>query len=95
MILSERDKITTVEQVGDIISAEIPPHPSTITDPNENEQNEKRQEAERLRNLVLTHMVHGPCGKEKPNSPCMYNASGECTEVCHKKFPKEFTKETT
>ena len=39
-------------------------------------------------------MVHGPCGKQKPTAPCMYNAAGDITEVCHKSFPKEFSKET-
>ena len=39
-------------------------------------------------------MVHGPCGKDKPNAPCMFNKDGEVTQVCHKSFPKSFTKET-
>ena len=33
-------------------------------------------------------MVHGPCGKKFPNSPCMKD--GRCT----KKYPKEFILET-
>ena len=83
-----------MEQVDEIVSAEIPPHPNTIFDQNEEKQQEKREQAKRLRELVLKNMVHGPCGKENPNAPCMYNADGEITQVCSKKFPKEFTKET-
>ena len=39
-------------------------------------------------------MVHGPCGKTKPNAQCMYNQNGEVTEICHKSFPKEFSNDT-
>ncbi|CAN0871857.1 ATP-dependent DNA helicase PIF1 [Linum grandiflorum] len=38
---------------------------------------------------VTRFMVHGPCGEDRPNSPCM--ESGQCT----KKFPKLFCSETT
>jgi ATP-dependent DNA helicase PIF1 len=38
---------------------------------------------------VLTNMVHGPCGSENPNCPCMEN--GRCT----KNYPKEFKKKTS
>ncbi|CAN0899113.1 hypothetical protein LINGRAHAP2_LOCUS20076 [Linum grandiflorum] len=38
---------------------------------------------------VTRFMVHGPCGEDRPNSPCM--DSGQCT----KKFPKLFCSETT
>ena len=39
-------------------------------------------------------MVHGPCGRQKPNAPCMRNPQGDITEVCHKSFPKAFLSET-
>ena len=39
-------------------------------------------------------MVHGPCGKDKPEARCMYNPQGEITGVCHKSFPKQFMKDT-
>jgi hypothetical protein len=39
--------------------------------------------------LVEEFMVHGPCGKYNPNSPCMKNG------VCSKHYPKEYNEETT
>ena len=39
--------------------------------------------------LVLTHMVHGPCGTLNPNCVCMKNGN------CQKRFPKPFNVETT
>ena len=39
-------------------------------------------------------MVHGPCRSKKPNSPYMYNQDGDLTQVCSKKFSKDFLKET-
>ena len=94
IILQDRNAIKTAPQVDQIVSAEIPPNPNTITDPNHELQRKKRDQAQKLRDLVLKNMVHGPCGTERPNSPCMYNAQGEITQVCHKKFPKEFMKDT-
>ncbi|XP_024007229.1 uncharacterized protein LOC112083434 [Eutrema salsugineum] len=39
--------------------------------------------------LVKLHMMHGPCGLAKPNSPCM--EKGECT----KRYPRDFIDTTT
>jgi len=33
-------------------------------------------------------MLHGPCGDEKPNAPCMVDGK------CSKKYPKEFNEQT-
>ncbi|KAG8228009.1 hypothetical protein J437_LFUL003644 [Ladona fulva] len=38
----------------------------------------------RLRKLVLQHMLHGPCGDDKPNAPCMDSKR----KTCSKGFPK-------
>ncbi|PAA56554.1 hypothetical protein BOX15_Mlig008917g4 [Macrostomum lignano] len=62
----------TPDRYDDIVSAEIP-------DP---------EQQPVLYELVKTHMIHGPCGKENPACPCMEN--GECS----KGFPKEFQQVT-
>ena len=64
IILQERHAIKTADHVDKIVCAEIPPHPLSIVDADEDKQKLKRDQAERLRNIVLKNMVHGPCGKE-------------------------------
>ncbi|XP_011872670.1 PREDICTED: uncharacterized protein LOC105564699, partial [Vollenhovia emeryi] len=66
--LKQNCKITNSETVDKFISAEIP-------DPNENES---------LHNVVMKHMIHGPCGNW-----CLVN------DKCSKHFPKSFQPETT
>lgn len=39
--------------------------------------------------LVERHLMHGPCGKDRPSSPCMSN------QVCSKKYPRRYTDSTT
>ena len=41
-----------------------------------------------LLELVLRHMVHGPCGAINPNAPCMKGG------ICSKGFPKDFQQMT-
>ncbi|XP_071643019.1 uncharacterized protein [Temnothorax longispinosus] len=66
--LKRNCKILNPETVDRFISAEIP-------DPNENES---------LHNVVMKHMIHGPCGDW-----CLIN------DKCSKHFPKPFRPETT
>jgi len=47
-----------------------------------------------LKNTLLFEMVtkcllHGPCGQEYPNAPCMVN------DLCKKRYPRAFSEETT
>ena len=41
-----------------------------------------------VQELVITQMMHGPCGSLNPNSPCMIDGK------CDKDFPKDFSNET-
>ena len=41
-----------------------------------------------VQELVITQMMHGPCGNLNPNSPCMIDGK------CDKDFPKDFSNET-
>ena len=65
--LKAEDKILTPECANHLFAAEFP---DIAVDPG-------------LFEVVRKNMVHGPCGKINPNSPCMEN--GKCT----KHFPKE------
>ena len=73
LILDERDKPRTPEDFDAFVSAEIP---DPITCPLAYE-------------TVTRCMIHGPCGAENPNAPCM--DAGKCT----KGYPKAFQQETT
>lgn len=47
------------------------------------------REDELLWDTVTSHMIHGPCGAEMPNAPCMKDG------VCTKDYPKVFVESTT
>ena len=94
VILRNDFSIKTPHQIDEMFSAEIPPlpPPSLPTDtPNEIAAH---QQMTRLRESVLKHMIHGPCGVLHPTAPCMYDKMGQLTTTCHKSFPKDFNKET-
>ena len=75
VILSNDDRPSSREDIDDIICAELPPDPEMF----------KPGTEERI---VLRNMVHGPCGKENPESPCMNDGK------CSKKYPKQFCRKT-
>ena len=66
------DKILDANQVDNIVSAQLP---DPIEDP-------------LLYETVTTCMLHGPCGDEKPNAPCMVDGK------CSRHYPKEFIEHT-
>ena len=73
LFVADEDKPTTKAVIDRVISAEIP-------DP---------QQSPRLHDLVVKHMLHGPCGADFPRATCM------AENKCSKEFPKEFRSETT
>jgi hypothetical protein len=74
LYLDDKDKIRDTNQIDNIVSAEIP-------DKNKNPK---------LYELVKQHMIHGPCGEQNKNSPCMNEDGSRCT----KNFPKNFAEVT-
>jgi hypothetical protein len=72
LILAAEDKPKSQAQIDAIVCAEIP----------------DKSLHPRLNEIVLKHMIHGPCGRSHSRSPCMDN--GECT----KNFPKPYEVET-
>lgn len=73
VILDKRDKIKSAEKIDEFICAEIP------------ENTEKNEE---LREIVLTWMVHNPCGDLNPNAPCMIDKKGR--RQCRFSYPKGY-----
>jgi len=77
MMLNTADVIHSVEQIDHAVSAEIP-----------------NQEADpQLWETVTTCMLHGPCGVENRNAPCMVDGRG-LDGCCSKRYPKGFLEET-
>ncbi|CAN6571616.1 unnamed protein product [Malus baccata var. baccata] len=68
VVLNENDKINNPDEYDRIVRAEIP----------------NKDIEPQLYNVVLKHMIHGPCGIHNPQSPCMKNGS------CKRKYPKPF-----
>ena len=83
IILADDDRTLTAEMVDNVVVAELPPDPEDTDDPL------IAAERKRLQDIVLSNMIHGPCGAANPSCPCMEN--GRCT----KNYPKEFQKQTT
>ncbi|XP_020985850.2 uncharacterized protein LOC110274852 [Arachis duranensis] len=71
--VSADDKYPTGEEIDQIISAEIP----------------DREKDPVYFDAVEKHMMHGPCGNFRKQSPCMENGK------CIRHFPKIFVDETT
>jgi hypothetical protein len=48
-----------------------------------------KEQDQELYDIVVKHMVHGPCGAFNHNSPCIIEGK------CSKKFPKQFQSNTS
>ncbi|XP_072073101.1 uncharacterized protein [Arachis hypogaea] len=72
LFLHKDDKYSTAEDIDKIISAEIP---------------DKELDPEYFE-AVQKHMIHGPCGLARKDSPCMENGK------CIRHFPKRFLEHT-
>ena len=82
LIMADKDRLTTPEQVDSVICAELPPDPETADNEADKEQ------MRRLEAIVAMNMIHGPCGADQPNMQCM------TTGKCDKFFPKKYQKYT-
>lgn len=65
-------EIIQPDQIDDIICTEIPDHEADPV----------------LHDVVITNMIHGPCGAINPQSSCMVDGK------CSKRYPRQFTAET-
>ena len=83
VILSDDDRLTSVSEVDNVICAELPPDPEMF-----DADTKEKEQAVRLNAIVLRNMIHGPCGKSNPNSPCMVDGK------CSKNYPKKFCSRT-
>jgi len=73
-------KFDTPERVDEVVCAKIP-------DPSWDPTGE-------LRALVTAHMLHGPCGEDNPQAPCMVRKHPHGPLTCSKGFPKPFSEQT-
>ncbi|XP_075112513.1 uncharacterized protein LOC142182255 [Nicotiana tabacum] len=69
MALVQRYKITSADQYDKFISAELP----------------DEEEYPLLHDLVVKHMMHGPCGKHRPTNLCMTDGQ------CKNHYPRPFS----
>lgn len=72
LILKESHKIKFINQYDRYISAELP---------------DKEKQLE-LHQLVIRHMIHGPCGTRRKSSPCMKDGR------CKFHYPRAFNNKT-
>ncbi|XP_049354827.1 uncharacterized protein LOC125819439 [Solanum verrucosum] len=72
LILKQGHKITSADQYDRYISAELP-------------AKDKQPE---LHELVIKHMIHGPCGIKRQSSPCMKDGQ------CKFHYPRAFNNKT-
>nr|XP_027082380.1 uncharacterized protein LOC113704703 [Coffea arabica] len=73
LILKPQSKLLNPESYDKVVCAELP----------------DRARYPHLYNLVVKHMIHGPCGDMDKTCPCMRDGS------CKSRYPKDFCSQTT
>ncbi|XP_076927916.1 uncharacterized protein LOC143591651 [Bidens hawaiensis] len=76
LIMYPQYKIKNPDHYDKVVCAEIP---------------DKRRHP-KLHELVVKHMMHGPCGNLRPKSPCM---QGDPDQSCRFHYPRQFNDLTT
>ena len=80
LFLHPDDRYLEIDRIDQIICAELP-------DPAIDIDNS-------LKDIVISQMVHGPCGPRFPKAPCMTKSDQSTATHCCKNFPRAFQKTT-
>ncbi|XP_022003440.2 uncharacterized protein LOC110900870 [Helianthus annuus] len=75
LIMYPQHKINNVDHYDKVVCAEIP---NKLTHP-------------RLHEMVVKHMIHGPCGNLRSSSPCMQGDP----KICRFHYPRQFNEQMT
>ena len=76
----DREQLLNPDNIDKIVSVELP---TPEEDPDGT-----------LRRLVESVMIHGPCGNDNPVAPCMASLRSGRSNVCTKRYPREFKDNT-
>ncbi|KAI7729723.1 hypothetical protein M8C21_020928 [Ambrosia artemisiifolia] len=74
LIMHPQHKINSPDQYDKFVCAEIP----------------NKQTHPTLHDVVINHMIHGPCGALRPTSPCMEGTP----KICRFRYPRQFNEQT-
>lgn len=80
LFLHPDDRFLDADKIDQIISAELP-------DPNLDQDGS-------LTNIIKSQMIHGLCGSQKPDAPCMAKDNKSELIKCSKRFPRSFQEDT-
>ena len=78
LFLHSDDQFLTTDKIDEVVCAELP---AQETQPE-------------LYKIVTTTMLHGPCGIDNPQAPCMISKYPGAIPYCSKRFPREFQLQT-
>jgi hypothetical protein len=80
LCLEDRHAFIEPAQIDNVVRAELP---DQALDPDGS-----------LTEIVKKVMVHGPCGTERPNAPCMQKKHANARLTCSKHYPRDFSDTT-